>query len=317
MKVLITGISGFAGSFLAEYLLKKKLEIFGTYIERSSPLNLKTIEDELNLLKLDLLDSSSVLSTIGKVKPDYIFHLAALTSPKDSFESPYPTIENNIKAQLNILESLHKLDMKKTKILIVSSAEIYGLVNKEDLPINEHTEFRPTNPYAVSKLAQDFLGLQYFLSYGLEIVRVRPFNHIGPRQSDNFVVGRFAKKIAEIEKGNIEPTLKVGNLEAKRDFTDVRDMVRAYFLAIEKGKSGEVYNLGSGTSYKISEVLEKLINMSKKKISIEEDSSLLRPSDNPELVCDFTKFKNLTGWSPEISIEQTLQDTLEYWRNII
>lgn len=317
MKALITGVSGFAGSFLAEHLVKKNLETTGIYLQEASLVNIAKIRDKIDLFKLDLSDRDTVFSFIKESKPDYIFHLAALTSPGDSFEDPYTTIENNIKAELNILEALRKLNFTETRVLVVSSAEIYGLVDKKDLPIDENTSLKPTNPYAVSKITQDFLGLQYYLSYDLNIVRVRPFNHIGPRQSDKFVVSAFAKKIAEIEKGKRKPILTVGNLKTKRDFTDVRDIVKAYLFSLEKGISGDVYNLGSGRSYEISEILNKLLSLSNSKIQIEEDKSLFRPADNPDLICNCEKFTKLTGWKPEISLDQTLTDTLDYWRNII
>ncbi|MEK7559387.1 MAG: GDP-mannose 4,6-dehydratase [Patescibacteria group bacterium] len=317
MKSLITGISGFAGTFLAEHLVSKNFEVLGVYLQEASLTNLGKTKDKVSLFKLDLSDKDSVFDFIKQNKPDYIFHLAALTSPSDSFDDPFTTIQNNINAQLNILEALRKLSFFDTKILVVSSAEIYGLIDKKDLPIDENVSFKPTNPYAVSKITQDFLGLQYFLSYNLKVIRVRPFNHIGPRQGDKFVVSAFARKIAEIEKGKREPVLTVGNLKSKRDFTDVRDMVKAYLLSLEKGTSGDVYNLGSGRSYEISEVLDKLLSLSSAKIQVKEDKSLLRPVDNPESVCNYDKFFKITGWKPEISLDQTLRDTLDYWRNII
>ena len=317
-KILITGISGFAGSFLAEYLVvNKKDSISGTYLLEKSLSNLNKIKHKIDLINLDLMDNAKVFYLIDRLRPDLVFHLAALTSPKDSFDDPSVTMINNIKAQVNILDAVRKLGFKDTRILVVSSGEIYGLVDKEDLPIDEETVLRPTSPYSVSKITQDFLGLQYYLSHKLKIIRVRPFNHIGPRQSSVFVVSAFAKKIAEIEKNKLEPVLSVGNLESARDFTDVRDMVEAYVLAVEKGKKGEVYNLGSGKSYKISEILEKLLSLSSVKIKIEIDENLLRPVDIPNLVCDVTKFTKLTNWRPKISIDTTLKDTLDYWRNII
>jgi GDP-4-dehydro-6-deoxy-D-mannose reductase len=315
-KALITGISGFAGSFLSEHLLSQNHEVSGIYIKEESLKNLDGFSEKLDLIKLDLLDGPLVEKTIGEKKPDLIFHLAALTSPKDSFDAPAETMQNNIKAQLNILEAVRK-NSPDTKVLVISSAEIYGRVDEKDLPIDEETKLMPTSPYAVSKITQDFLGLQYFLSYGLKVIRVRPFNHIGPRQSDRFVVGAFAKKIAEIEKGKRDPVLPVGNLKSKRDFTDVRDMVRAYAIAIKNGEIGEVYNLGKGVSHSVSEILDKLLSMSTAEIQVKEDPSLLRPSDSSDLVCDATKFKNISSWEPEIEIDETLKDTLDYWRNII
>jgi GDP-4-dehydro-6-deoxy-D-mannose reductase len=317
-KVLITGITGFAGSCLAEYLLSVGgYEISGTYLAEDSLGIIGGIKSKLALIRADLSEAKSVFKIVEEVKPDIIFHLAALTSPFDSFSNPIQTLNNNISLEVNLLEGIRKFNLFDTKILITSSADIYGLVKKEDLPIDEQTPLMPTSPYSVSKIAQDFLGLTYFLSYKLKVIRVRPFNHIGPRQSPNFVVSSFAKQIAEIEKGKRAPILRVGNLETKRDFTNVKDMVRAYVLAIEKGEYGDVYNIGSGTSYEISDILNKLISMSSSKIKIEKDEALSRPSDNPNLVCDASKFMKLTDWKPQISIETTLKDTLDYWRNII
>jgi len=317
-KVLITGISGFAGSYLAEYLVSKnEYDIYGTYLFEESKINLSTVKDAVKLIKVDLSLDSEVFNLIEEVRPSLIFHLAALTSPSDSFKNPVQTLTNNISLQINLLEAVKKNKLFNTRILIVSSADIYGLVNVQDLPIDEETKLMPMSPYSVSKIAQDYLGLTYYLSYGLKTVRVRPFNHIGPRQSHHFVVASFAKQIAEIEKGKKKPILSVGNIEAKRDFTNVKDVVRAYDLAIEKGEIGEVYNIGSGISYKISDILNILISMSKVKIKIEKDKTLMRPGDNPELVCDPTKFVKLTNWKPMIPIETTLKDTLDYWRNII
>jgi GDP-4-dehydro-6-deoxy-D-mannose reductase len=301
---------------LSDYLLKQNnYRVSGTYLNDESLLNLEN-KDSINLYKVDLLDPEATNKLVQYEKPDYLFHLAALTSAKKSFSSPRETFVNNVSGQINLLESIVKSGFQDTKILVVSSAEVYGLVSKEDLPIDEETPFMPTNPYSVSKLSQDFLGLQYFLSHKLNIVRVRPFNHVGPRQSPHFVVSAFAKRIVEIEKGK-EAVMKVGNLESKRDFTDVRDMVKAYVLALEKGKVGDVYNLGSGSSHKISEILEIMRGMSKTEIKIEEDPNLIRPHDDPELLCDSSKFENLTGWKPEIPIEKTLEDTLEYFRGIV
>jgi GDP-4-dehydro-6-deoxy-D-mannose reductase len=317
-KVLITGITGFAGSYLAEYLLSiGKDNISGTYLFEESLSNVKSIRDKLNLIKADLSEEKSVFNIVKKISPSVVFHLAALTSPADSFKNPAEVLTNNISLQVHLLEAIRKHRLSDTKILIVSSADIYGRVSKKDSPIDEETPLIPTNPYSVSKIAQDFLGLTYFLAYKLKIVRVRPFNHIGPKQSPSFAVSSFAKQIAEIEKGKREAILRVGNLEAKRDFTNVKDMVRAYVLAIEKGKYGEAYNIGSGISYRISDILNKLVSMSSSRIKIEEEGKLFRPNDNPDLVCNASKFMSLTNWKPEVPIEITLRDTLDYWRNII
>jgi len=317
MKALITGITGFAGSYLAECLLAKGYEVSGTYLTDDGLVNVDLIKKKINLIKADLSEEQSVFDVVRKVSPTVIFHLAALTSPTDSFKNPTATLNNNISLEVNLLEAIRKFNLLNTKILIVSSADIYGRVASENLPIDEETPLCPTSPYSVSKIAQDFLGLSYFLSYKLKVIRVRPFNHIGPRQSPKFAVSSFAKQIAEIEKEKKEAYLSVGNLEARRDFTDVRDMVKAYALTIEKGVVGEAYNIGSGVSYKMSDILNRLISMSTKKIAIRTDKALLRPSDDPELICDNNKFRKLTGWKPQVSLETTLKETLDYWRNII
>ena len=234
-KILVTGISGFVGSHLAEYLVSKKNgdEIYGTYLSDNGLKNINSVKNEISLTKVDLSNENSVNNLFEKIKPDSIYHLAALTSVAESFASPKEPVINNISSQINVLEAMRNNKLENSKLLVVSSAEVYGDVAESDLPVDENTPFRPTNSYAVSKLAQDYLGLQYNLAYKLKIVRVRPFNHIGPRQGPNFVVAAFAKKIVEIEKGKRENVLTVGNLEAKRDFTDVRDIVRAYDLALE------------------------------------------------------------------------------------
>lgn len=319
-KVLVTGVSGFAGTHLAEYLsLSGNFHISGTYLDEQSLGNLSKLQDKTRLFKVDLIDKAKTSGIIKSIKPDIVYHLAALTSPAQSFKDPSVTIANNVTAQVNILEALKDEKLLNTKILIVSSADVYGMVAPEDLPIDEETPLNPVSPYAVSKIAQDFLGLQYFLAHKLQVVRVRPFNHIGPMQAPSFVVSTFAKKIAEIEKGKGEfgNVLKVGNLEAKRDFSDVRDVVIAYSLLIEKGVPGDVYNVGSGMSFKISDILGKLISFSTADIKVEIDPLLLRPIDEPNLVCDNEKIKKTTGWEPKIPIDKSLKDTLDYWRDIL
>lgn len=313
-NVLITGISGFAGSFLAEDLISnKQCRVYGTVISDDNE-NINSIKNKVKLIKCNLKDSKNVEDVIKESNPDFIFHLAALPSPADSFNNVSETIINNILAEVSILEAvrINLLPKKNPRILIVASADEYGLI-KHDTKINEDTELNPTSPYSVSKIAQDYLGLQYFNAHKMEIVRVRPFNHIGPRQSPSFVVSSFAKQIAEIEKG-YKNSLMVGNLEAIRDFTDVRDMVNAYVLALEKCKTGEVYNLGSGNGYKIYDLLKQLVALSTSKIEIITDSKRIRPVDIPSLICDNFKFHNITDWKAKIKIEKTLQDVLNYWR---
>ncbi len=316
-RIFITGITGFAGSHLADHLVSQnKYDIYGSYLHEQSLKNIVEIRNNISLFQLDLTNEKKVSDILSSIQPDLIYHLAALPAVGGSLDNPKDTIMNNIVVQLNILECVRKKQLLETKILVVTSADIYGTVSKKDLPIKENTRFNPANAYAVSKITQDYLGLQYVTSYNLKVVRVRPFNHIGPRQSSGFVVADFAQKIVEIERGEKKPVLKVGNLETKRDFTDVRDMVAAYKIALEKGKIGDVYNIGSGVSHKISDVLNILSAFSKVKIKVEVEPDLLRPQDSLDRYCDNTKFVKLTGWKPSIYLNQSLEDTLDYWRNL-
>lgn len=306
-KVLITGITGFAGSHLQEYLSENKdLTIFGTNFAPG-----KTTQK--NIYTLDLGDKKATEKLVMDIRPDYIFHLAALASPAKSFSDPYATIDNNIKAEINLLEAV-RIICPSAGILIVGSGDEYGLVKKEENPIAENQPFKPTSPYSVSKIAQDMLGYQYFLSYKIPIIRVRPFNHIGPRQSPQFVVSSFARQIAEIEAGTKKAEIEVGNLTSIRDFTDVSDMVRAYWLAVTAGEPGEVYNIGSGHGYEMKEILNILLSQARKKIKIRTDKKRMRPSDNPALICNAEKFCNMSGWQPKIPIEESLNKVLNYWR---
>ncbi|HSW89130.1 MAG TPA: GDP-mannose 4,6-dehydratase [Candidatus Saccharimonadales bacterium] len=315
-KILITGASGFVGGHLAEHLVTfPDYEIHGTYLSDES-LQQSPVKEKITFHKTDLQDKEQIENLIHEVKPDWIFHLAAQANVFTSFKDPVQTFHANIDSQVYLLEAVRNANLSATRVLIVGSSEEYGYVKPNELPINETTPLRPANPYSVSKIAQDYLAMQYSISYKMPLVRVRPFNHIGIRQKTGFVVADFAKQITDIEKGNIAPVIKVGNLEAKRDFTDVRDMVRSYPLILEKGQPGEVYNIGSGVSHKIQEILDILLSFSSVKITTEVDQNKLRPSDVPEIVCDNTKITQTTGWKPEIPLEQTLKDILDYWRNI-
>lgn len=310
---LVTGIAGFAGSHLAEYLLSKKIKVFGFFLSGHSNDNIEHLKNRLNSISVDLQNKKAVEREVAKIKPDLVFHLAAYSSPPKSFEEPQATLENNINSQINLLDALVKIK-SKAKILIVGSAEEYGDIDPKDLPADEETPLVPLSPYAVSKVAQDLLGYQYCLHHKLQIVRVRPFNHIGPRQSPLFVVSAFASQIADLEKSG-GGVIKVGNLNTWRDFTDVRDMVRAYLLALDKGIAGEVYNLGSGKAVKIADILEKLLSQSSAKITVKQDKKRQRAVDIKKVYCDFSKFKRQTGWAPKIALAKTLADTLKYERD--
>ena len=260
-----------------------------------------------------LTDLPQLQAFFAEIRPDYVFHLAAQAFVPTSWADPWNTLANNIRGQLNVLLAALGLDTMP-RVLVIGSAEEYGAVTAADLPIDEETPLRPSSPYAVSKVTQDMLGYQYFASHRLPVVRVRPFNHIGPAQSPAFVTSDFAKQIAEAEAGQREPILRVGNLQGRRDFSDVRDIVRGYHLALTEGEPGEVYNLGAEESYSIRQVLDILLGFSRLKMSVEQDPKRLRPADIPNLVADCSKMRARTGWKAAIAIEQSLHDILEYWR---
>lgn len=315
MRVLITGITGFAGSHLADYILAQHsdVEVFGTIRWRSRRENITHIEDKIGLFHADLKDIVSVKKCLAEIKPDWIFHLAAQSFVPFSWNCPAETFTINSVGEINLFEAALSLKLSP-KIHIAGSSEEYGLVLPEELPMKETSPLRPLSPYAVSKVAQDLLAWQYFKSYGLKTVRTRGFNHTGPRRGEVFICSNFARQIAEIEKGKRDAVIQVGNLEAKRDFTDVRDIVRAYWLCLEKGEEGEVYNVGTGKAYPMKEVLDMLLSMSKVNVKIEVDPNRLRPSDVPILISDCSKFVSLTGWKPEIPFQKSLEDLLNYWR---
>lgn len=317
MRALITGITGFAGSFLAEHLLAQgDVDVVGVGLPQGSPGHVAHLADRIDLRIGSLDDAAWVRQVLSETRPDYIFHLAAQAAVSLSLADPAPTLATNIIGQANLLQAC-VLDHVDPVILIIGSGDEYGLVSPGDLPVKETTPFRPTSPYSVSKIAQDMLGLQYFLTHGLRCVRVRPFNHIGPRQSDAFVVASFAHQVAEAEAGLRSPIIRVGNLTPSRDFTDVRDMVRAYWLAVRLGTPGEVYNIGSGHAHVIQDILTTLVSMSRVPLRVDIDPAKLRQIDVPEVRCDYARFALATGWQPAIPIERTLRDVLDYWRERI
>jgi len=312
-KILITGITGFVGSHLVDYLLENEdVEIYGTVKIRSNLENLTHNLDKIKLIECNILDSHNVEETIKNLQPDKIFHLAAQSFVPTSWRSPNDTLSTNILGQSNLFESVRKFS-KDTKVLIAGSSEEYGLVEPHEVPITEAQPLRPLSPYAVSKVTQDVMAYQYVKSYNLHIVRTRAFNHSGPRRPSFFVDSSFARQVVEIKLGLKKAVLKHGNLEAARDFTHVKDMVRAYVLAINKCVPGEVYNICRGKETKIQDILNKLISIANVDIRTEQDPSRMRPSDVPILLGDSTKFRNLTGWQPEYGIEEILQDTYDYW----
>lgn len=313
LKALITGIAGFAGSHLAEFLLSRNdIEVIGV-IRSHRTSNIEHLRSNLRLFEGDVADLDFVKSVVSETNPDFIFHLAGQADVSLSWKHPGLTFAANVNSQLNVLEAVAQCGIFP-RVLVVGSGDEYGLVLPSELPVGESNPLRPNSPYAVSKIAQDMLGYQYFVSYKLNTIRVRPFNHIGPRQTEAFVVSSFAKQIAEAEFGLREPVVKVGNLDARRDFTDVRDIVRGYWLAASQGEPGEVYNLGSGRAHSISEILQLLLANSNIKMRVEQDASRLRPSDVPEIVCDYKKLRVRTDWEPRFPLQESLVETLDYWR---
>jgi len=311
LRALITGVAGFAGGHLAEHLFASgDWEVWGNVLSTG---DLRLVVPGVHALVADLRDPQTVLDLVEQAQPDFVFHLAAQAFVPQSWADPWDTYETNLRAQINLFEALLKRD-GKTRVLVIGSNEEYGHVDPDWLPLRENAPLRPDSPYAVSKIAQDFMGLQYAISRHLPVVRVRPFNHIGPRQSERFVAPAFAKQIASIEAGLKPPVIKVGNLNAQRDFTDVRDMARAYRLAILKGETGAVYNIGSGAPRSVQHLLDILLSFSTETIRVEVDPGRLRPSDTPIMYCDASAFTSQTGWTPTIPFEQSLRDVLDDWR---
>ena len=320
-RILITGITGFVGSHLADLALEKNCEVFGLKRWNLSRLrNVKHLIDKINWIDCDITDPVSVKKAISKANPDKIFHLAAESFVSPSWDHPSHYMDVNYKGTVNILEAIKELKINP-RILIPGSGEEYGEINEDELPITEKTTLVPVNPYAVTKIAQDLISHVYNITYGLNVIRVRAFNHEGPRRDNVFGIPWFAYQIAKIEKGLQEPIIKTGHIEDKRNFTHIRDMVEAYWIAIEKCIPGELYLIGSDENEKIytyRQVVEMLIELSSvDNIKIERDEKYVRPTSVPRLIGNTSKFRELTGWSAKIPIEKVLEDTLDYWRDYV
>lgn len=313
MKSLITGI-GFAGIHLANYLIEVQgHEVLGLNIVK--PKDLPT-SGSFGYQVCDVTDASYVAKIIADFAPDHIFHLAAQSSVARSWKEIKETFNINLYGVFNVLSAAQSLD-KQVTVHIACSSDEYGRVNAQELPLTEEALLRPSSPYALSKVFQDYTGVYFAEAFGIEVFRTRAFNHTGPGQAPTFVCSDFAMQIARIEAGMQEPVIKVGYLDAKRDFTDVRDVVAAYWSVVERGEPGQIYNICSGRSWSIAQILEILISKSEVKIETVHDPKRDRPSDIPELRGDYSKLNRATGWAPRIDIEETLSDILDYWRETL
>lgn len=315
-SVLVTGINGFVGSHLSDLLVDEGYQVSGIALTREVS-NLLRIESQIDVWPGDIRNSRTVEQILLEVKPKYLYHLAGSAFVPDADTNPRSVYEINFCGTLNLLEAIRSTGLTP-KILIVGSGEVYGHVPEDRLPVIEEYPLKPISPYGVTKACSDLLAYQYATTYQMDVIRVRPFNHIGPRQSEQFVCSSFAKQIVEIEKGLCKPVLHVGDLETRRDFTDVRDVVRAYRIILENARGGEVYNIGSNKAWKIWELVKILIGESRVKgIELQQQQVRVRPNDIPFMLCDASKLKKEFGWKPEIPMEQTLRDLLDYWREKI
>lgn len=307
-KGLVIGAAGFVGDYLIRELHNNGIDTYATKLPRE-----KFRGKFARVYDLDILDRKAVVDILYEIQPDYIFHLAAQSSVGVAWKDPQLTVDVNIKGSINVMDSVRDL-FYRPRILLIGSGEEYGYIRPEETPIMEDNVLRPGNIYAATKACQNMIGSIYSKAYDMDLMMVRAFNHIGPGQASLFVVSDFCRQVAEIEKEIREPVIKVGNLAAKRDFTDVRDVVRAYVKLMQKGKAGETYNVGSGNAQEIRQILEKVVSMSDREIKVETDPNKIRPVDVPIIEADITKLNELTGWEPEIPIEQTIRETLDYWR---
>jgi GDP-4-dehydro-6-deoxy-D-mannose reductase len=312
MRVFITGATGFVGTHLRSYLLQATdWTLTGTAFPKA-PDDAQPSERE-HLIYLDLRDRATTEDALQDHQPDYVIHLAAQSHVPTAYRNPWETLKNNILGQLNLLESCVALQIAP-RILVIGSSEEYGRADEDELPFRETHPLRPENPYSVSKVTQDVMGYQYYVSYDLPVLRVRPFNHIGPGQSDRFVLPAFASQIAEIEVGKRDPVMRVGNLNPMRDFTDVRDVVRAYHQILVHGTEGEVYNVASGQPCSIQYLLDTLLDLSEHSIRVETDPDRYRPADVPVVYGSSEKLTTDTGWTPKFSLDDTIRDVLHEWR---
>lgn len=313
MRVLITGATGFVGGHLAEALLPRAGSVFGLSRRGEWPAEWSHLSAHVPLRGCDLLDLSDVRAALAEAAPDQIYHLAGYASTGGSFREPFAAWAGNLTAMLNVYEAVAR-GGTRPRILYVGSGLIYGDPLADDQLVNEDSPLHPSSPYAASKAAADLAGYQYARTHNLAVIRARPFNHIGPRQSPHFAVASFAQQLVEIERGRQPPVLHTGDLSHRRDLTDVRDMVRAYLLLMERGRPGEAYNIGSGEVYAMSEVVNRLQKAARLNVRVAQQADRVRPGDTAVTRADSRKIRAETGWSPQFTLDQTLRDTLDYWR---
>jgi GDP-4-dehydro-6-deoxy-D-mannose reductase len=313
MKALITGIAGFAGSHLADHLLDQGFDVTGISYPGFPLDNLQHCLDRIEVIQLSITNHQDLKEVVYQIKPDCLFHLAAISSVSKSWEGREAIFKTNIEGSFNVLEACREMQ-SAPKILLVSSGEVYGPIENTESAAQENQSYNPISPYAATKAAMEILGTQYIYSDSLPIYIARPFNHSGPRQSNQFVCSAFAYQIAAIELKKKEPMLYVGNLKAQRDFSDVRDIVDGYLKIVQRGEAGEVYNLCSNRAISIEEILRILLSYSAEKIEVAQKESLFRPCDTPLLLGDNTKAKKDLRWVNEKTLEETLADLLNFWR---
>jgi GDP-4-dehydro-6-deoxy-D-mannose reductase len=316
MKSLVTGAGGFAGSHLVEYLLHQNQEVIALVAPQSDESNLNSVLSRVQVERTDVRDSNRVMQVLMDVQPQRIYHLAALSSPSQSLGDPKAAFEVNFFGTFNLLNACRQIQLD-CRFLYVSSAEVYGTTAQNPMPLREDCPFRPGNPYAASKAAGEMLAYQFHKSYGLPVVRARPFNHTGPRQSDAYVCSSLARQMAEIDAGIRSPQVTTGNLKVQRDFSDVRDIVRGYHLLLEKGRDGDVYQLCSGRPIWLESIMEMLRSQSSRTVTVTVDESRRRQGEAPEIWGDYSKANSDTGWAPKYDLKTTLLDLKRHWDKII
>lgn len=311
MRVLVTGATGFVGTHLVQLLRRQSFSVHGTYLTKPTPASFPG-----ELYRCDVRHAEQIRRVLRRVRPHRIFHLAALSSAVGSFQNSRSVYEANFWGTYNLVEAVHGI-APRARVLIVGSAQVYGAVAPKRLPVSESQALAPDSPYALSKAAADLLAHQYFRRFGLHIVLARPFNHTGPGQNPEFVCSGLARQVACIDLGLQPPVLRVGNLNVRRDFSDVRDVVKAYLLLVERGRPGETYNVCSGRPVRVREVVNLLRSLSSRRISVRVQPRLLRPGETRILYGSNLKLRRATGWRAQCSLRETLSDLFAHWKNLL